>query len=101
MPDDLRPQIPNIQRFLEALAIPVLTVPGYEADDVLATVARQVEQLGGECFLVTSDKDCCQLITDHVKIYNIRKRRDRGRCGGDRAVGSAAGPGRRYAGVVG
>ncbi len=73
MPDDLRPQIPNIQRFLDALAIPVLAVPGYEADDVLATVAWQVEQLGGECFLVTSDKDCRQLITDHVKMYNIRK----------------------------
>ncbi len=73
MPDDLRPQIPNIQRFLAALAIPSLAVPGYEADDVLATVAWQVEQLGGECFLVTSDKDCRQLITEHVKMYNIRK----------------------------
>ncbi len=73
MPDDLRPQIPNIQRFLAALAIPVLSVDGYEADDVLATVAWQTQQLGGECFLVTSDKDCRQLITDQVKIYNIRK----------------------------
>ena len=74
MPDDLRPQIPNIQRFLEALAIPVAGgATGYEADDVLATVAWQVEQLGGECFLVTSDKDCRQLINDRVKMYNIRK----------------------------
>ncbi len=73
MPDDLRPQIADIQRFLKALAIPVLAVPGYEADDVLATVADQVEQLGGQCYLVTSDKDCRQLITDQVKVYNIRK----------------------------
>ncbi len=50
MPDDLRLQIPNIQRFLAALAIPVLSVAGYEADDVLATVAWQVEQLGGYMF---------------------------------------------------
>lgn len=73
MPLDLRSQIPNIQRFLDAMAIPVLSVPGYEADDVLATVAWQTEQLGGECFLVTSDKDCRQLINDRVKMYNIRK----------------------------
>ncbi len=73
MPDDLRPQIPNIQRFLAALAIPVLAVPGYEADDVLAAVAWQAQQRGGECFLVTSDKDCRQLINDQVKLYNIRK----------------------------
>ena len=73
MPLDLRLQIPHIQRFLGALAIPVLAVPGYEADDVLATVAAEVEQLGGSCYLVTSDKDCRQLITDRVKLYNLRK----------------------------
>ncbi|MFW6169058.1 MAG: DNA polymerase I [Planctomycetota bacterium] len=73
MPPDLRSQIPNIERFLHALGIPVYSVPGYEADDVLATVARQVEQLGGHCFLITGDKDCCQLITDRVRIYNLRK----------------------------
>ena len=73
MPDDLQVQIPNILRFLAAMAIPVLAVPGYEADDVLATVARITQQLGGECFLVTNDKDCRQLISDQVKLYNIRK----------------------------
>ncbi|MGM0488555.1 MAG: DNA polymerase I [Planctomycetota bacterium] len=73
MPLDLRSQIPNIERFLLALGIPVFSVPGYEADDVLATVAWQVERLGGHCFLVTGDKDCCQLITDRVRMYNIRK----------------------------
>lgn len=73
MPHDLRPQIPNIHRFLHALGIPVLSLPRYEADDVLATVAWQVEHAGGDCFLVTSDKDCCQLVTDHIKIYDVRK----------------------------
>jgi DNA polymerase-1 len=73
MPPDLQLQIPNIHRFLDALGIPILAVPGFEADDVLATIADQVQRLGGECFLVTNDKDCRQLINDRVKMYNIRK----------------------------
>jgi len=73
MPEDLQPQIPNIRRVLEAMGIPCLECPGYEADDVLATVARTAEQEGMQCYVVTSDKDCRQLITDRVKIYNIRK----------------------------
>ncbi|MCU0960979.1 MAG: DNA polymerase I [Pirellulaceae bacterium] len=73
MPADLQLQIPHIQRFLAALSIPVLAVAGYEADDVLATVARLTRQRGGECYLVTSDKDCRQLITDQTRLYNLRK----------------------------
>jgi DNA polymerase-1 len=73
MPEDLRPQIGSIRRVLEAMAIPVLAAPNYEADDILATVARLVDERGGECFLVTGDKDCRQLITERVKIFNIRK----------------------------
>jgi DNA polymerase-1 len=73
MPEDLRPQIPAIMRLMEAMRIPVLTHRSFEADDILATVARRVEELGGECVLVTSDKDCRQLITDNTRLYNIRK----------------------------
>ncbi|MHB9068629.1 MAG: DNA polymerase I, partial [Pirellulaceae bacterium] len=73
MPLDLQLQIPHIQRFLEALAIPILSVPGYEADDVLATVGAETRRLGGECYLVTNDKDCRQLINEQVKLYNVRK----------------------------
>src|SRR5688500_5789278 len=73
MPADLQPQIPVIRQFLDALGVPSLDLEGYEADDILATLARQVEAAGGECFLVTSDKDCRQLITDRVKMFNIRK----------------------------
>lgn len=73
MPADLRPQITNIQRMLEALGIPILTCPNYEADDILATVARVTEAEGGECVLVTGDKDCRQLITSRTWVYNIRK----------------------------
>ncbi len=73
MPLDLQSQIPNIQRFLEAMAIPVVSRVGYEADDVLATLARQSDHAGARCYLVTSDKDCRQLINDNVLMYNLRK----------------------------
>ena len=73
MPADLVPQIPAIERVLDALAIPVLGAPGYEADDILATVACITAKRGGECVLVTGDKDCRQLLGERVKILNIRK----------------------------
>jgi DNA polymerase-1 len=73
MPDDLATQIPAIKRVLDVLEIPVLGVSGYEADDVLATVARITAEKGGECLLVTGDKDCRQLIGERVKIFNVRK----------------------------
>jgi DNA polymerase-1 len=73
MPDELVGQIPKIERVLDAMSIPVLTCEGYEADDVLATVARLCDEAGANCFLVSGDKDCRQLITDRVAVYNIRK----------------------------
>ncbi|MGE3776048.1 MAG: DNA polymerase, partial [Pirellulaceae bacterium] len=73
MPADLRPQIAHIQRMLAALGVPVLICPNYEADDILATLAHHTEARGGNCVLVTGDKDCRQLISDHVSVYNIRK----------------------------
>ena len=73
MPDELSVQFPGIRKITEAFQIPILEADAYEADDILATVAQQADHLGAECFLVTSDKDCRQLITDRVKIYNIRK----------------------------
>jgi DNA polymerase-1 len=72
-PADLVTQLPQIRRVLAVLGIPVLECEGYEADDVLATVARVAEESGGECFIVTADKDCRQLITDRVRLYNMRK----------------------------
>ena len=73
MPDDLRPQIPAIREMMEALAIPCIDCENYEADDILATIARQVDELDGKCLLVTGDKDARQLITDNVGVYNLRK----------------------------
>ena len=73
MPPELASQFPKIKQILAALGIPVISLPGYEADDVLATLAKTCDQAGTDCLLVTGDKDCRQLITDHVSIYNIRK----------------------------
>lgn len=73
MPADLIPQIPKIVEVLEALGIPVVSSPGFEADDVLATLARRCHELEAKCLIVTGDKDCRQLITDRVSLFNIRK----------------------------
>ena len=73
MHEDLVPQIDFVHRMVEALGIPLLAHEGFEADDIVATVARLTDELGGRCFIVSGDKDCRQLITEHVKLYNIRK----------------------------
>ena len=73
MPADLALQIPRIGEVLAAMGVPVLSHKDFEADDVLATVARLADAGGAECRIVTGDKDCRQLITDRVSIYNIRK----------------------------
>ena len=73
MPADLASQLPKIREVLDALAIPALASPGFEADDVLATVAHQCNALEANCLIVSGDKDCRQLITDRVAVYNIRK----------------------------
>lgn len=73
MPDDLIPQFPAIRRMIEALGVPALDAVGFEADDILATIARISDEAGANCVLVTGDKDCRQLIGERVKIYNTRK----------------------------
>lgn len=73
MPADLAPQFAPIRDMLAAFGVPIVEVAGYEADDVLATIAHEVEAGGGDCYLVSGDKDCRQLLSDRVKIFNIRK----------------------------
>ncbi len=72
MPADLVPQIPLVRQLLEVMGIPCLEMPGYEADDILATIARQVESHGGDCVLATSDKDARQLLSERVRLLNLR-----------------------------
>ncbi|MDR3233524.1 MAG: DNA polymerase I [Planctomycetaceae bacterium] len=73
MPEELRPQIESAKEVLQAFNIPILAVPGFEADDILATVAAESTGRSNDCVIVTSDKDCRQLINRHVSLYHLRK----------------------------
>ncbi len=73
MPEDLRRQIPYIRRSLEVLRIPVLQAEGFEADDVIGTLAREAAERGHDVFIVSGDKDMMQLVTPQVKILNPQK----------------------------
>ena len=72
-PDDLIVQVPMISQVLDAMCIPVLSVAGFEADDLMATLASEGAARGLKVHLCTSDKDCRQLLTDRVQIRNLRK----------------------------
>src|SRR5207302_6861105 len=72
-PNDLQLQIPLIYRMLEAMRVPVLGKEGFEADDLIATVAKAAAERGLDVFICTTDKDCRQLIGERVKLYNLRK----------------------------
>ena len=72
MPADLVPQLPLVKKLLDVFGVPCLELAGYEADDVLATLAVQTVAAGGECTLVTSDKDARQLLGPHVRLLNLR-----------------------------
>ncbi len=73
MPDDLRSQIPVIRRVFEAFRVPVLIYPGYEADDVIATLARRGAERDLDFVICTADKDARQLLNDRIRILNLRK----------------------------
>jgi DNA polymerase-1 len=74
MPDDLRPQIPLILDVIAGYNIPIVSAPGWEADDVIATLATKAAADGMDVRIVSSDKDLRQLIGPRVKLYSIRKR---------------------------
>ena len=70
MPADLAQQLPFIRRSLEAFRIPILQSEGFEADDVIGTLARQAAEQGHDVFVVSNDKDMLQLVTGKVKVLN-------------------------------
>jgi DNA polymerase I len=70
MPDDLEASLPRIRAVVEAFRIPVLEVQGYEADDVIGTLAKKAHDAGLETVIVSGDKDFYQLIRDHVCLLN-------------------------------
>jgi DNA polymerase I len=80
MPDDLRVQLPYVRRLFEALRVPLLEVPGFEADDILGTLVDRVKDDDIEVMLVTADKDMLQLVGSRVRVLTTTGR------GGERLV---------------
>ncbi len=70
MDDDLAVQIPYVRRVCEAFRLPVLELPGFEADDVIATLAREAVERGQDVVVVSSDKDLLQLVSPRVKVLS-------------------------------
>jgi DNA polymerase-1 len=73
MPDEMRTQMARIRDILHALGIPIIEVEGYEADDVLGTLAQKAEKEGVEILIVTGDTDTFQLIDDHTRVLTSRR----------------------------
>jgi DNA polymerase-1 len=74
MPEDLGVQLAYVDRLCDALRVPVTRQPGFEADDIIGTLAAQAEKADLDVVIVTNDKDMCQLVTEHVKV--LRTSRD-------------------------
>ncbi|HEV2421197.1 MAG TPA: DNA polymerase I [Candidatus Acidoferrales bacterium] len=73
MPDDLAVQLPFVRRYCEAMRFPIVELAGYEADDLIGTLARQASAVNLETFIVTADKDLMQLVGGPVRILNPSK----------------------------
>ncbi|GAB2947133.1 DNA polymerase I [Hymenobacter coalescens] len=69
MPEDIGVAIPYIKQIITAFRIPILKVDGFEADDVIGTLAQQAEREDFDVYMMTPDKDYCQLVTDRIKQY--------------------------------
>lgn len=69
MPEDIGIALPYIKQIIEGFHIPILMMDGFEADDVIGTLAQKAEKEGFEVFMMTPDKDYCQLVTENIKIY--------------------------------
>ena len=73
MPEGLVAQLPTIKALLGVYRVPIFEMAGYEAEDVLATLAKQLVGAGAEVLVVTGDKDALQLVNSHIKVYNPHK----------------------------
>src|SRR5579859_6741294 len=73
MPEDLRPQIEKVRDVLESFSIPIYSVEGFEADDVIGTLARIAEERGHAVTIVSGDLDCLQLVTESVEALVPRR----------------------------
>ena len=70
MPEDLSSQIPAIMDIIKAYRIPIFQIQGYEADDIIATIAKKAEKEGTDVTIVTNDKDALQLVNEHIRVLS-------------------------------
>jgi len=68
-PEGISVAIPYIKKILQAMHIPILEMDGYEADDIIGTLAKRAEKEGFDVYMMTSDKDYCQLVSEHIFLY--------------------------------
>jgi DNA polymerase I len=73
MPEDLRASIPYIRRIIDAFNIPIVEMEGFEADDVIGTLAQKAKQEDFDTYMMTPDKDYAQLVDNHVRMYKPAK----------------------------
>lgn len=71
-PEVIKESVPIIKRIIEAYNIPILEVPGFEADDVIGTLSKQADEIGIKTYMMSPDKDYCQLVTDNVSLFKPR-----------------------------
>ncbi|GAB3919341.1 DNA polymerase I [Larkinella terrae] len=69
MPEDIAIAIPYVKKLVEAMNIPILILDGYEADDIIGTMAKRAAKAGFEVFMMTPDKDYGQLVEEHIYVY--------------------------------
>ncbi|NJD55393.1 MAG: DNA polymerase I [Nitrospirae bacterium] len=74
-PADLAEQLPHIRRVIDAFRIRIFELPGYEADDLIGTIAKKAASEGANVFIVTADKDMMQLVDERIKVYDPMKDR--------------------------
>jgi DNA polymerase-1 len=74
-PDDLRKQMPYFRELTRALGLPTLELPGFEADDIIGTLAKRLSGAGHDVVIVGADKDLMQLIDDHVSMWDTMRDR--------------------------
>jgi DNA polymerase-1 len=72
-PEDIKKAVPYIKKLIEAYNIPVIDCPGFEADDVIGTLARKASENGFITFMMTPDKDFAQLVTDDTLMFKKRQ----------------------------
>src|SRR5256885_3528588 len=72
MPDELRPQFERVKELLDKFGVPMYSVPGYEADDVIGALSRQADAAGLEAIIVSGDLDPLPLATPNIKLFTTR-----------------------------